>query len=98
MRKLILYIPSNIEEDRLMELKRVLREEASILGLRYIEKMNMEENLMVYYEDDEISTFLYIDEDPKENAENVRMMVRVLALIAMMKEKPKEMEREKIYT
>jgi len=93
MKKIILYIPKEFDHDRISSLKRVLRNEAELLGLRYEERRNKEDYLMVYYKDNEVSTFLYIEDEPDETVENIRMMIRVLALIAMRGEE-KEVKKE----
>ena len=90
MRKLILYTPKKVDNDRILNLRNVLKKEAQILGLHYEERVNPEDYLMIYYKDREVSTFLYIEEDPNESIENIRVMVRVLALIAMTEEKELE--------
>jgi len=90
MRKLILYTPKKVDNDRILNLRNVLKKEAQILGLYYEERVNPEDYLMIYYKDREVSTFLYIEEDPNESIENIRVMVRVLALIAMTEEKELE--------
>jgi hypothetical protein len=90
MKKLILYTPRKIDYDRISDLRNMLKREAQILGLYYEEKVNPEDYLMIYYKDKEVSTFLYVEDDPNESIENIRVMIRVLALIAMTEEKELE--------
>ena len=92
MKKLVLYIPPDEDPQKIDKVRAVVKDEAGILGLDYEERMNPEDYLMVYYEDDEISTFLYIEDEDGESMDNIRMMIRVLALIAMNMEK-----REEVY-
>jgi len=91
MKKLVLYIPHGRKSD-IRGIREMLKKEAHSLNLRYEERRSIEDYLMVYYEDDETSTFIYL-ENENDSLDNIRMMVRVLALIAssMGEEKTEEM-------
>ena len=88
MRKLVLYAPEDMDGEKLYKLVKALRDEAKLLKLDFSGPyFNTDGRLIVYYEDDEIRTFIYVDDLENElNPERIRATIKVLALIAMDKE------------
>ncbi len=88
MKKLVLYTPENIEGEKLFRLVKALKQEAELLRLSFTGPIFREDDkLVVYYEDDEIRTFIYVDDLNNElDTEKIRATIKVLALIAMDKE------------
>ncbi|GEM_PF-1236262 len=97
MPKIALYIPRrSIGSDRINKIRNMLREECKLLGLEYVEKENDEEYPIIYLEDSETTTFLYIEDEAEESLENIRAMVRVLTLVALLSEE--KVRREEVRT
>ncbi len=88
MKKLVLYTPENIEGEKLFRLVKALKQEAELLRLSFTGPIFREDDkLVVYYEDDDIRTFIYVDDLNNElDTEKIRATIKVLALIAMDKE------------
>ena len=82
------YAPKDIDPEKLFNLTQILRREAETLNLEFKGPYESEdERVMVYYEDDEVRTFIYIDDYKNElDPERIRVTIRVLSLIAMHKE------------
>lgn len=82
------HAPENMNPEKVFKLMNILRKEAKLLGLKLKGPYYTDEKRMVvYYEDSEIKTFIYIeDADNKLDPEKVRSTIRVLSLIAMEKE------------
>ena len=96
MPRIALYYPkTGYDKNRLESIRHILREECESLGLEYIEKENDEKYPIVYLEDKEASTFLYIEDMEEEDNDNIRAMIRVLTLVALLtEEKAGEKETE----
>jgi hypothetical protein len=83
-----IHAPKDVNEERLFRLVKLLEKEAKILnfdlkGPYYTD----EDRVIVYYEDSEIKTFIYIDNYNDDlDPEKIRSTIRVLSLIAMQKE------------
>lgn len=88
MKKLVLYTPGDIDGETLFKLMKTLKEEAELLRLDFSGPyFRDDDKLVVYYEDDEIRTFIYIDNLENElDPDKIRATIKVLALIAMDKE------------
>ncbi len=88
MKKLVLYTPEHIDGEKLFRLVKALKKEADLLRLDFSGPFfRNDDRLVVYYEDDEIRTFIYIDDLESElDIEKIRATIKVLALIAMDKE------------
>lgn len=82
------HAPEKMNPEKVFELMNILRKEAKLLGLKLKGPYYTDEKRMVvYYEDTEIKTFIYIeDANDKLDPEKVRTTIRVLSLIAMEKE------------
>lgn len=82
------HVPRKMNPEKVFGLMNILRREAKLLGLDikgpyYTNEVRM----VVYYEDNEIKTFIYIEKpDNKLDPEKIRSTIRVLSLIAMQKE------------
>ena len=93
MARLVLYKPRTGKKERIAEIAELVRDEAKNLKMEYYEKWDDEDSLIVYFEDEESSTFLDVEDDEEENLENIRAMIRVLALISLLSENEKVKER-----
>lgn len=82
------YAPKEIDPEKLFNLTRILKEEAEALNLEFRGPYQGEDDkVIVYYEDDDIRTFIYVSDYENElDPERIRVTVRVLSLIAMHKE------------
>lgn len=88
MKKLVLYTPRDVNGRALFKLVKTLKEEAELLRIDFKGPyFRDDDKLVVYYEDEEIKTFIYIDDLENElDPEKIRATIKVLALIAMDKE------------
>ena len=82
------YIPMKMSPEKTYKLMKILRREAKLLDLNLKGPFYTEEKRMVvYYEDSEIKTFIYVENyGEKLDPEKIRTTIRVLSLIAMQKE------------
>jgi len=84
MPRLLLLVPHGQRDTyRVRELNRIVAEEAAALGIEYQVLETDTREPAIYIEDSRTDTTLYIDEDGEESEETIRMMVRVLATIAI---------------
>ena len=87
MPKIVLYMPKKGSDDKKWnEIRRIVKEESEILGIGYDEKIGDEEYPIVYLEDNESTTFIYIEDSQEDDIENIRAMIRVLTLVALLTE------------
>lgn len=87
MPKIALYLPKNyMKEEKWIKICEMVKKESKILGIGYIEKNGDEEYPIVYLEDSETSTFIYIEDSEEDDIENIRAMIRVLTLVALLSE------------
>jgi len=97
MPRIALYYPKKgYDKSRLENIRQIVKDECKSLGLEYIEKENDEEYPIIYLEDKEASTFLYIEDMEDGDEENIRAMIRVLTLVALLTEE-KTVEKEVEY-
>ncbi len=84
MPRLLLLVPHGQRDTyRVRELNRIVAEEAAALGIDYEVVETDTREPAIYIEDSRSDTTLYIDEDGEESEETIRMMIRVLATIAI---------------
>jgi hypothetical protein len=82
------YFPEKTEPETVYRLMKILQKEAKILDLKLRGPYYTDERrTVVYYEDPEIKTFIYVENyKEKLDPEKIRSTIRVLSLIAMQKE------------
>lgn len=105
MPRLALYLPKNyMKKEKWIKIREMVKSESEILGIGYIEKKSDEEYPIIYLEDSETSTFIYVEDSEEDDIENIRAMIRVLTLVALLSEEKIKMgtqteksEREKLY-
>ncbi len=95
MPKIALYLPRNYEErEKWVKIREIVKEESRSLGVEYVEKIGDEEYPIVYLEDSETSTFIYVEDSEGDDTENIRAMIRVLTLVALLGEEKEKTEIE----
>ena len=95
MPKIALYLPRNYKgNEKWIKIREIVKEESQALGVEYIEKIGDEEYPIVYLEDSETSTFIYVEDSEEDDTENVRAMIRVLTLVALLGEEKERAEVE----
>jgi hypothetical protein len=82
------YVPEKMAPEKVYELMKILRKEAKLLDLNLKGPYYTDEKrTVVYYEDNEIRTFIYVENyGEKLDPEKIRTTIRVVSLIAMQKE------------
>ena len=95
MPKIALYLPRNYKErEKWIRIREIVKEESKALGVEYIEKIGDEDYPIVYLEDSETSTFIYVEDSEEDDTENIRAMIRVLTLVALLGEEKERSEIE----